>query len=128
MTLPVSLLLGAMLTTAVVAIGMACMEQVERTERTRQAVEDFNGFVEAVRLLALGGDGGERSVAVRGEGKIVVDGNIAQLELSGGVLRAGILPIPTLTRATLSTGTHVLRVKRGSDGLLRFWVEAGGVG
>ncbi|MFN4132763.1 MAG: hypothetical protein ACK4GQ_00095 [Candidatus Hadarchaeales archaeon] len=121
-SLPVSLLLGAILATATVAIGTASLARVERLERARQAVEDFNNFVEAVRLLSFGGEGSVRRVAVRGEAEIDVWGTFAQLKLSGDVLRAEPLPIPISAPATLHQGIHEMRLWRGPDGRLRVTV------
>ncbi|MEM3519576.1 MAG: hypothetical protein QXT22_04060 [Candidatus Hadarchaeales archaeon] len=124
-SLPVSLLLGTILATAAVAVGTASLARVERVEKARRAVEDFNNFIEAVKLLSFGGEGGVRSIEVNGEAEIDVWGTFAQVRLSGSILQAEFLPIPVSAPTTLREGIHQIWLWRDFDGQLKF--KVGGV-
>jgi hypothetical protein len=80
-SLPVALLLGAVLGASTLAIGFTCLDQAQRLDERQRAIDGFNLFIERARMLSAGGVGSVQLVELElGECKIVLDGRRARTE------------------------------------------------
>ncbi|MGQ9787791.1 MAG: hypothetical protein ACUVQM_00525 [Candidatus Hadarchaeaceae archaeon] len=116
-SLPVVVLIGAILTAGTVSIGVEAISRAQRMTTQRRAIESFDLFVEQSRILCAGGLGDSRFVYIElGDGLIVLKGNIVQL-LIGGTARSELLPLPVLeSENELRSGIYFLQVCRGVCG------------
>jgi len=111
------LLLSVALGASAIAIGVACLGQLERASSKQRAVESFNRFTEEATLLSAEGVGGTRSIDLGlGAARITTDGKLAELALENQVLSVVALPLP-VSAPELSEGTYIMELKRGSTGL-----------
>lgn len=117
-SLPIALLLGAVLGVSTLAIGFACLDQTQRLNERQWAIDGFNIFIERARMLSAGGVGSVQLVEFElGEYKIILEGELIQLVTGEEVVRSDVLPIPVSTSASqLGTGTYLIELKRGADG------------
>lgn len=120
-SLPVVLLLGAVLAASTLAIGTACLDRVQRLGERQRAIESFNTFVERTRMVSAGGIGSVQQVELElTGGKLVIDANLVQLIYGWEVLRSGILPLPVVQEGggfEIGTGSYVIELRRdGEDG------------
>ncbi|HID60785.1 MAG TPA: hypothetical protein EYP46_02865 [Hadesarchaea archaeon] len=117
-SLPVVLLLSAVLGASTLGIGLACLDQARRLSERQQAIDAFNTFTERVRMLSASGVGSAQLVEVNtGEGVIVLDENLARLVVGDEIVRSDFLPLPVLASASqLDSGSYLIELKRGADG------------
>jgi hypothetical protein len=113
-SLPVVLLLGAVLAASTLAIGTACLDERQR------AIESFNIFVERARMASTGGIGSVQQVELElTGGKLVVDANLVQLIYGEEVLRSETLPLPVVQDGggfEIGTGSYAIELLRGGEG------------
>lgn len=116
-SLPVIIMIGAILAAGTVSIGIEAISRAQRMSSQRRAIEGFNLFVEQSCILCAGGLGDSRLVDIElGDGLIVLKGNIVQL-LIGGTVRSEVLPLPILASENeLRSGSYLLRVCREGSG------------
>ncbi len=124
-SLPVALLLGAMLAASSVAIGAASVDRAERLSERGRILDSFKLFVERVRFLSAGGVGGIAVVVLDlGGCSIVADGRVVQLISGSSILSCEIVPLEMLTKGDrLGSGSYILEVKRFEDGSFVVTVE-----
>jgi len=119
-SLPVVLLLGAVLAASTLAIGTACLDRVQRLGERQRAIESFNTFVERTRMVSAGGIGSVQQVELElAGGELVVDANLVQLIYGEEVLRSGILPLPVVQEGggfEIGTGSYVIELRRDGEG------------
>jgi len=119
-SLPVVLLLGAVLAASTLAIGTACLNRVQRLGERQRAIESFNTFVERTRMVSAGGIGSVQQVELELAGsELVVDANLVQLIYGEEVLRSGILPLPVVQEGggfEIGTGSYQIELMRGGEG------------
>ena len=117
-SLPVVILLGAVLGASTLGIGLACLDQARRSSERQQAIDSFDLFIQQVRMLSAGGVGSVQLIEIHtGDGVIVLDKNVARLVVDDEVVRSDILPLPVFTSTPqLSTGSYLVELKRGADG------------
>ncbi len=117
-SLPVVLLLGAMLGASTLAIGVACLDQAQRLGNRQRAIDGFNLFVERARMLSAGGVGSIQLVELElGESSIILDGKFVQLVMDGEVIRSDVLLLPiSAPEPQLGSGSYLIELKRGADG------------
>lgn len=123
-SLPLVLLLGAMLAASAAAIGSNALNRVQRLTSEQRAINSFNNFVEQCQMLCAGGVGDSKVVELDlGEGKIALRGNLVQL-LVGKTVKGFLLPLSVSAASDeLYSGTYVLKVYRRADGLFLIKVE-----
>ena len=118
-SLPVVLLLGAVLAASTLAIGAACLDRVQRLGKRQRAIESFNSFVERTRMASTGGVGSVQQVELElAGGELVVDANLVQLIYGDEVLRSETLPLPVVQeggRFEIGTGSYVIELRRDSE-------------
>jgi len=119
-SLPVVLLLGAVLAASTLAIGTACLGRVQRLGERQRAIESFNIFVERARMASTGGIGSVQQVELElTGGKLVVDANLVQLIYGEEVLRSETLPLPVVQDGggfEIGTGSYAIELLRGGEG------------
>ncbi len=115
-SLPVVLVLGLVLTTSVLSVGLACAGMVNRTRQKQVAIEDFNRFLEKIQMLGIGGVGGTGYLELKLDGEIILDGDLAVVVVGGENLRFEMLPLPVAGVSSLSAGCYNLELKKGGDG------------
>ncbi|MDI6884276.1 MAG: hypothetical protein QMD00_04000 [Hadesarchaea archaeon] len=117
-SLPVALMLGAVLGASTLAIGAACLDQAQRLSGRQRAIDSFNHFVERARMLGAGGVGSIQLVELElGGGEIIVDGELVQLMLDGELVRSDVLPLPvSAPESELNSGSYLIELKRGASG------------
>ena len=117
-SLPVVLLLGAVLGGSTLAIGAACLDQAQRLSGRQRAIDSFNYFVERTRMLSAGGLGSVQLVELElCGGKLTVEKELVQLVINGEIVGSNVLPLPVTTSGLeLSSGSYLLELKRGADG------------
>jgi hypothetical protein len=93
-SLPVVLLLGAMLGAGALAIGMACLDQARRMSEQQRAVDSFDLMVERAMIISGGGEGNKQYLELElGSYSIKVDGNLVRLMDGKTAIRADALPL-----------------------------------
>lgn len=119
-SLPVVLLLGAVLAASTLAIGTACLDRVQRLDERKRAIVSFNAFVERARMVSTGGVGSVQRVELElTGGKLVLNANLVQLIYGGEVLRSETLPLPVVQDNggfEISTGSYAIELLRGGEG------------
>jgi hypothetical protein len=119
-SLPVALLLGAVLATSMLAIGTACLDRVQRLGERQRAIEGFNTFVELARMASAGGIGSVQQVKLElAGGKLAVDTNLVQLIYGEEVLRSEVMPLSVVLDGgglEISNGNYVIELLRGAEG------------
>lgn len=122
-SMPVVLLLGAVLGAGTLAIGTTCLDQARRLSERQRAIDSFNHFVERSRMLSAGGVGSVQLVELElGGGEIIVDGELVQLMLNGDLVRSDTLPLPVFSQETeLGSGSYLIELKREAGG--EFFLE-----
>ena len=120
-SLPVVLLLGAVLAAFTLAIGTACLDRAQRLGERQHAIESFNLFVELARMTSAGGIGSIQQVELElNGGKLVVNVNLVQLTYGEEVLRGEILPLPIVLDGggfEVGAGSYAIELRRdGEDG------------
>jgi len=119
-SLPVVLLLSAVLAASTLAIGTACLDRVQRLGKRQRAIESFNTFVERTRMVSIGGIGSVQQVALElAGGELVFDANLVQLIYGEEVLRSRILPLPVVQDGgdfEIGTGSYAIELLRGDEG------------
>lgn len=117
-SLPVVLLLGAMLGASTLAIGIACLDQAQRLSEKQRAIDGFNLFIERTRMLSAGGVGSIQFVELKlGEGSIILDGESVQLVIGEEIVRSDVIPLPiSAPESQLGSGSYLIELKRGADG------------
>lgn len=119
-SLPVVLLLGAVLAASTLAIGTACLDRVQRLGERQRAIESFNIFVERTRMASTGGIGSVQQVELElTGGEIVFDANLVQLIYGEEVLRSRTLPLPVVQDGggfEIGTGSYEIELLRGDEG------------
>ena len=119
-SLPVVLLLGAVLAASTLAIGTACLDRVQRLGERQRAIESFNTFVERARMASTGGIGSVQQVELElTGGKLVIDANLVQLIYGEEVLRSETLPLPVVLDGggfEIGTGSYAIELLRGDEG------------
>ena len=125
-SLPIALLLGAMLAASTVAIGAACLERAQRMSERQRVVDSFNIFVERAQILSSGGFGGTQLVELElGDGSIRVEGRLVQLLAGDAVVRSEIVPLEMLVDGNgLRSGSYIMEIGRTADGRFIINVEA----
>jgi|GEM_PF-3565886 len=124
-SLPVVLLLGAVLAVSSVAIGFASVDRAQRLSESQRSFYSFEFFVERAQLLSAGGIGGFQIVDLDlGDCVITVDGNIVQLISGVSVLRSETVALELLTLGgALRSGSYMMEVVRSEDGRYALKVE-----
>jgi len=124
-SLPVMLLMGMMLAASTIAIGMDCLDRVQRMSARQRAVDSFNIFVERAQLLSAGGAGNVRLVELDlGGGSIILDGNLVQLLAGDTVVRSEVLSLRLFAdQNELRSGNYIMEACLGDDGRLFIKVE-----
>lgn len=117
-SLPIVLLLGAVLGASTLTIGAACLDQSQRLSVRQRAIDSFNHFVERAWMVSVGGVGNVQLVGLElGDGKLAVDGELVQLQIDGEVVRSDVLPLSiSAPNPELSSGGYLIELKRGTDG------------
>jgi len=119
-SLPVVLLLGAVLAASTLAIGTACLDRVQRLGKRQRAIESFNTFVERTRMVSTGGIGSVQQVELElAGGELVFDANLVQLIYGEEVLRSRTLPLPVVQDGgdfEIGTGSYAIELLRGDEG------------
>jgi hypothetical protein len=120
-SLPVVLLLGAVLAASTLAIGTICIDRAQRIGERQHAIESFNSFVERARMTSAGGIGSVQQVELGlNGGKLVFDANLVQLTYGEEVLRGEILPLPIVLDGggfEIGAGSYSIELQRdGEDG------------
>jgi hypothetical protein len=115
---PIVLVLGLVLTISVLTVGLACVDRFQRLRRKQLGIEDFNNFLEEIRFLSVGGEGGTGYVELGPEGEILVEGTLARLVVDGENLRDELLPLPVRGTSKLTAGNYWVELRRGKDGRL----------
>ena len=119
-SLPVVLLLGAVLAASTLAIGTACLDRVQRLGERQRAIESFNTFVERTRMVSTGGIGSVQQVELElAGGEIVFDANLVQLIYGEEVLRSETLPLPVVQDGRgfeIGTGSYEIELLCGGEG------------
>ncbi|MEW6593211.1 MAG: hypothetical protein AB1305_06060 [Candidatus Hadarchaeota archaeon] len=116
-SLPAVLLLSVAMGAAALSLGIASLDQFERSSERQLAVQGFQNLVEEAALLGAGGVGGTRAVDLDvGRAKVLVNGTIAELSLENQKLKAEAMPLPISARE-LATGSYIMELKRGPSGL-----------
>ena len=119
-SLPVVLLLGAVLAASTLAIGTACLDLVQRLRERQRAIDSFNTFVERARMVSTGGIGNVQQVELElGGGKVVFDSNLVQLIYGEEVLRSETLPLPVVQDGggfEIGAGSFEIELQRGGEG------------
>lgn len=126
-SLPVVLLLGAVLAASTLAIGTACLHRVQRLEEQQRAIESFNSFVERACMVSTGGVGNLQQVELElAGGKLVLDSHLVQLIYGEELLRSETLPLPVVQDGggfEIATGSYAIELLRGGEGeyFLEVW-------
>jgi len=126
-SLPVVLLLGAVLAASTLAIGAACLDRAKRLGERQCAIESFNSFIERARMASAGGVGNVQQVELElAGGKLLFDSNLVQLIYGEEVLRSETLPLPVVQDCggfEIGAGSFAIELLRGSEGeyFLEVW-------
>ena len=117
-SLPVMLLLGAVLGASTLAIGLTSFDRAQRLDKRQRAIDSFDLFVERALILSAGGVGSVQMVELElGEYKIVLDGKLVRLVADEELVRSDVLPIPVSAPVfQLGSGAYLIGLKRGADG------------
>ncbi len=117
-SLPVALLLGAVLGASTLAIGVACTNQAQRLSERQRAIDSFNFFVERARILSAGGIGSTQLVELDlAGGVIILGGDIVELVMGEETVRSDVLPLLVYSLETrVGSGSYLIELKRGADG------------
>jgi hypothetical protein len=115
---PIIMVLGLVLTASVLTVGFKCIDQLQRLRRKQRGIEDFNDFLEEIRFLSVGGEGGTGFVELGPDGEILVEGTLARLVVGGENLRDELLPLTVRGTSRLTAGNYSMELKRGEDGCL----------
>ena len=109
-SLPVLLLVGAILSVMVVGIGTKAVEIFDRKSRELASLQEFQEFAEKARAVCYGA--GELQVKVT-EAEIIIKGKLIQLRSPP---RVESLPVPFYENKILRKGVYVLRLKKTKGG------------
>lgn len=119
-SLPVVLLLGAVLAASTLAIGTTCLDRAQRLGERQHAIESFNSFVEQARMASAGGIGSIRQIELGlNGGKLVVDMNLVQLTYGEEILRSEILPLSVVLDGggfEIGAGNYTIELRDSEDG------------
>ncbi|MFQ6129623.1 MAG: hypothetical protein ACE5OT_02290 [Candidatus Hadarchaeaceae archaeon] len=118
-SLPIVLLLGAVLAASTLAIGTACLDLVQGLRERQRAIGSFNTFVERAHMVSTGGVGNVQQVELElAGGKLVFDANLVQLIYGGEVLRSETLPLPVVWDGgdLIDAGSYAIELLRGGEG------------
>lgn len=106
-SLPVVLLLSAVLAFGVVAVGVAGLGLAQRSLEKQRLLDDFYQTCESIAEIS---GGGERFVQIKSSGKIVLQGWTIEAQLNGETLKAEMLPAFCPSRVELTYGCYLLSV------------------
>ncbi len=109
-SLPVLLLVGAVLSATVAGLGVRAVEIFRQKKGEQESLQEFQEFVERARTVCYGA--GELQVVIN-KAEIVVRGRLLQL-LSPP--RVESLPIPFSENIILKRGAYTLRLKKTGGG------------
>ncbi|MGC8817466.1 MAG: hypothetical protein ACP5PX_06680 [Candidatus Hadarchaeum sp.] len=125
-SLPVIIMIGAMLAVSSVSIGIDVINRTQRMIDRQRAINSFNLLVEQSQILCAGGVGNSKIVELQlGDGIIILKGNLVQL-LSGDSIRTELLPLPiSADENELRSGFYLLMICQGVDG--RFFIKIEGI-
>lgn len=128
-SLPVVLLLGALLAASTLAIGTTCIDRAQRLGERQHAIESFNSFVELARMTSAGGIGSIQQVELElNGGKLVFDAKLVQLTYGEEVLRSEILPLPIVLDGggfKIGAGSYSIKLQR--DGEYGYFLKVRGL-
>jgi hypothetical protein len=119
-SLPVVLLLGTVLATCALGLGVEAMTRAQSLGERQREIESFNTFAWRARMAGAGGLGSEQWVELElAGGKLVVDANLVQLVVGEEVLRSEVLPLPVVLDGgdnKIGGGSYAIKLQRGSTG------------
>ena len=119
-SLPVVLLLGAVLAACALGIGAETLTRVQSLSERQRAIESFDTFVDRARMVSAGGLGNHQRVGLElAGGKLVVNADLVQLVIGEEVLRSEILPLPVVPDGAgdeICEGSYSIELRRGSEG------------
>ncbi len=118
-SLPIVLLLGAMLAASTLGIGTTCIDRTQRLDERQHAINSFNSFVERARIISAGGIGSIQQVELElNRGKLVFDAKLVQLTYDEEVLRSEILPLPIVLEGggfKIGAGSYSIKLQRDDE-------------
>lgn len=117
-SLPVVLVLGAVLAACTLGLGARAMIQVTRINERQKAIDSFNSFVERVRMVCAGGIGSAQRVELElGDAEITIESNIVKLVSGEEVLRCELLPLPLVVEGSnIGGGDYTIELRRSPSG------------
>ena len=117
-SLPVALLLGIVMATCTLGLGLKCIDNAQGLDLRQRAIEGFNSFIERASVVSFGGVGNVQRIELElGGGEIVIDFKLAQLWVGEEVLRSEVLQLPVYAEnARLEDGVYEIELKRGTQG------------
>jgi hypothetical protein len=96
-SLPVALLLSTLLAASTLALGLSCLDVVQRLNERQRAIECFDTFVTKIRTVIAGGPNSLQIVELETpNGKIVGRGGLLQLWVGDEILKSEIVSLPVL--------------------------------
>lgn len=113
-SLPVVLLLGAVLAACTLGLGTRALIQEQKLNERQKAIEGFNSFIERARMASAGGLGSVQHVELELTGaEIMVDANLVQLVVGEEVLRSELMPLPLVSEGgKIGEGSYAIELKR----------------
>lgn len=119
--LPMILLLGTVLGACTFGIGVRCLGNVQNLTELQQAVDGFNNFVEAAKIVCAGGEGNVQQIELDlPEGSIEVEGKLLQLVIGNEVRESELLPLPVIIYGyetwEIVNGCYEIELQRDSLG------------
>lgn len=95
--LPMTLLLGVLLGTFTLGLGVKCLTDVRSLLERERAVESFDTFVERARVACAGGRGSMQQFELElPNSRIIAGGRLLQLSVGDEIKRSEIMPLPIL--------------------------------